>query len=108
VVLFKAVDANFCSKWRSFSYLPGTAPECDDWDPGRECGGGLHFSPSPRAALEFFDPPNRRFVACREVLKEIIVHADGEYPQKVKSRRVLEIWEVDIDGQRIESAEAAE
>src|SRR6478752_5603095 len=100
-ILFKSLDANFVAKWRGFRYEPGTAPECDDWDPKRECGGGLHFSPTPRHALEFYDSPGRRFVACRVALSDIVVHPDGEYPHKCKAPRVAEIWEVDINGRRI-------
>jgi hypothetical protein len=41
------------------------------------------------------------FVACKVKLSEILVHPEGNYPEKVKAPRVYEIFEVNIDGKRI-------
>jgi hypothetical protein len=97
VTLYKALDENFCSRWNKFCYLPGTTVEAPDWDPNKECGGGLHFSPSPRMAKEF-NWEATKFVACKVKVNEVLVHLNGEYPEKVKAPRVYEIFEVDIDG----------
>ena len=99
VTLYKALDENFCSTWHNFCYLPGTTPSAPDWDPSIECGGGLHFSPSPRMAKQF-NPTAKKYVACKLKLSEVIVHLDGVYPEKVKAPRVYEIFEVDIEGKR--------
>jgi len=103
-ILFKAVGKDFKSA-HGMSYAPGSSPEAPDWDGGQaECGGGLHFVAHPWEGLQF----NRRacrFVACRVPLAEIVVHQDAQYPNKVKAPRVLECWEVDIDGKRIEQPE---
>jgi hypothetical protein len=102
-LLFKALDSDFKANYNQFDYTPGTTPEAPDWDGGeRECGGGLHFSPTPLHALEFFSGA-KRFVCCRVALDSIVVHPNGDYPQKVKAPRVAEIWEVDRYGKRIES-----
>lgn len=101
VILFKAVDKDFKSKYGT-SYVPGTKPSATDWDGGeKECGGGLHFSPHPSMALEFF-PDAVRFVACPLLLTEIVVHKDAQYPQKVKAPRVFgPIYEVDRYGNKV-------
>ena len=101
VVLYKAVDGAFKSP-RGFVYHPGTTIYAPDWDGGKEeCGGGLHFSPSPRMAKEFFAEATR-FVACPVALIDMATHANGYYPQKCKARAVcLPMWEVDIDGNRV-------
>jgi hypothetical protein len=98
VILYKALNEGFKAR-NDFEYLPGSCPVAPDWDPNRECGGGLHFSPTPREALEF-NPRARHFVACPILLSEIKTHMiSGAYPQKVKAPRVLKpCFEVDIDG----------
>jgi hypothetical protein len=104
-VLYKAVNEDFTSKWRSndlpngVSYLPGSKPEALDWDGGKaECGGGLHFSPSPSSALAFHAGA-KRFVACPVAIDDIVVHKDPEYPAKIKARAVCAaIYEVDLHG----------
>lgn len=101
VVLFKAVDNEYRSG-RGMVYAPGSTPEAPDWDPGPECGGGLHFCASPAATL-IFQPDAARFVACPVALDEIVVHPNATYPQKVKAPRVVApCWEVTIDGEPID------
>ncbi len=104
-ILYKSVHQDYLNGHnRSFSWKPGTVPECKDWDAKVECGSGLHFSPSPEMAREFFSD-NPRYLACPVRLKDIVVHPDGEYPQKVKAKKCAgPIWECDIDGERIEAA----
>jgi hypothetical protein len=99
VTLFKALNAGFKATRNDFEYLPGSCPVAPDWDPNRECGGGLHFSPTPRDALRF-NPGARHFVACPILLSEIKTHIfSGVFPEKVKAPRVSKpCFEVDIDG----------
>jgi hypothetical protein len=99
--LYKALDSDFGAS-SDFSYRPGTEPAAPDWDGGtRECGGGLHFSPTPGHALEF-NPDAKRFVACPVRLAVIVVHPDGQFPQKVKAPRVCgPVIEVDRDGKPV-------
>ena len=107
VTLFKALNSGFRSPYGG-DYTPGTVPVAADWDGGvKECGGGLHFSPSPRAALEFNDAAVC-FVACPVALADLSIHPDGSMPQKVKARGCCApVWEVDEDGNRIERQQAA-
>ncbi len=51
--IYKGVNEKFDSP-KGFNYSPGSKGEAADWDGGKaECGGGLHFSPTPRHTLEF-------------------------------------------------------
>jgi hypothetical protein len=106
-ILFKAVGEGYRAT-RGFAYEPGSSPAAPDWDGGsRECGGGLHFSPHPKMAKEFSREP-AHFIACPVLVSEIVVHPDGNYPQKVKAPRVAApCWEVDANGERIEPEKAA-
>ena len=113
-VLFKAVDDEYRSGWQTpdggrIAYAPGAAPEAPDWDGGTaECGGGLHFSPSPGGA-KGFNCDATRYVACPVALADIAVHHPALYPEKVKARRVTEpgCYEVDARGRRVEVKAAA-
>lgn len=53
-------------------------------------------------AFAFIDA--KRFVACPVLVSEIVVHKDATYPGKIKAPRCCApIWEVNIDGERIEA-----
>ena len=103
-LLYKAVDKD-CNSGRGFHYPIGTSPRAPDWDGGKhECGNGLHFSPCPSMAREFFERATR-FLACPVSIDEMAVHPDGEYPRKCKAAGLaLPCWEVDIDGRPVPGA----
>jgi len=105
--LYKALDDKFCAHYNHFPYTPGTEPQAPDWDGGAvECGGGLHFSPTPGHARGFF-PEAKRYVACPVRLADIITSPDGMYPAKVKAPGVCgPVYEVDRHGERVEPVEA--
>ncbi len=103
-VLFKGLDENFRSGHGGFLYQPGETQRDPNWnpDPGLECGPyGLFFSPSPGHTFEFA-PGAKKFVGCLVPLAQMIVHADGEYPHKVRAPETFGCWEVDVDGKRID------
>ncbi len=109
-IVFKAVDEDFAtnnSRSASIFYQPETTPIAPDWDGGEiECGKGLHFSPSPLMALEF-NPTGKHFIACPVALKDIVVHPDGIYPQKIKARGLCApCYEVDRFGNPISKAQS--
>jgi hypothetical protein len=101
VTLFKALDEDFTSL-HGARYAPGDKPEATDWDGGEaECGGGLHFSPSPGAAKRFHYTA-KKFAACPVKLTDIVVHPNGRYPEKVKAPRVCKpCYEVDEHGNKV-------
>jgi hypothetical protein len=103
-VLYKALGSNFRSP-RGALYSPGNVPIAPDWDGGRtECGGGLHFSPSPQMARAFNDSAVK-YAGCPVTLSDIAVHPNGAYPEKVKARGCCgPCFEVDIHGKPVEAA----
>ena len=108
-ILFKVVDLEFRTPQKAFLYQPGTVPVAPDWDGGQaECGGGLHFSPTPYHALNFaghLTRDKRRFVACPVALAGLAVHPDGQMPDKVKAKGLAgPCWEVDEHGRPVDGA----
>ena len=101
-ILYKAVRDDYRSQ-HEFIYPPGGGCECTDWDGGdAECGGGLHFCPSP-ATAKIFDDEATRFLACPVALADMREpRVDDSYPIKIKARRVIgPIVEVDEDGKAV-------
>ena len=101
-ILFKGLNKNNNSP-RGFSYTPGTIPTAPDWDGGKkECGGGLHFSPVPKMTNQYCSEPPDKYMACPVALKDIVVHPNGLYPDKIKARGCCApVWECDEDGNKI-------
>jgi hypothetical protein len=99
--LFKAVDDDYRSP-KGFSYVPGTTPTAPDWDGGKEeCGGGLHFCPSPAVAGTFMTGA-AHYVACPVRVDDIAVHHPATYPMKIKAPGCAgPVYEVDISGKAI-------
>ena len=100
-VLFKGTDENYHTQ-KGVYYKPGTKPQAPDWDGGKaECGGGLHFSPCASGTLRFA-PSAKKFVACPVRVKDIVVHKNAKYPDKVKAKGVwAPVWEVDQNGKKV-------
>jgi hypothetical protein len=43
-------------------------------------------------------------MACPVALKDIVVHPDGLYPDKIKAKGCCApVWEVDSDGNKVET-----
>ena len=103
VTLYKAVDDAYTTHRRA-DYSPGATPEAEDWKPDNQCGGGLHFGPTPVHALDYHRSATK-FMACPVRVDEISVIDQ----QKVKARRVVApgCSEVDIDGAPVKQPEPA-
>ena len=96
--LYKAVDDNWTTSY-GFDYSPGKKPSAPDWRDDNECGGGLHFGPTPRQAREYH-PSAARFVAVG--VKVADLRPIGGGTAKAKAPRVVRACvEVDIDGERV-------
>ena len=109
-VVFKAVDNDYSTanaRPKKIFYTPGSKPTAPDWDGGRqECGGGLHFSPTPGHALDF-NREAKRFIACPVKVSEIKIVKNPHYPEKIKAPGVcVPCWEVDRCGKAIPAKEA--
>ena len=102
VILFKAVNDDWRGSHKTaVTYEPGATPVAPDWNPVPECGGGLHFCPAPAFALRFCSTATH-YIGCPVALNEVVVHPDGDYPEKCKAPRGCgPCFEVTIDGERI-------
>lgn len=67
--VYKAVDDQWTTD-SGTSYAPGSKPSAPDWRDDNECGGGLHFSPSPKHAKDYH-PEATRFVAVGVRVSEL-------------------------------------
>ena len=98
VIVYKAVDADLRSE-RGFAYPIGETVTCPDWDPAPVCGSGLHFSPHPAQARDYYRDA-ARFLRCA-VPVEALTIIDGEATDmtpKLKARTVRVLCEVDVHG----------
>ena len=102
-IVYKAVDARWTTR-RGFDYSPGNVLVAPDWTDRPECGGGLHFGPTPWMA-KLYQPEATRYVAC-EVLASELVPIPGS-PAKAKARACTVLYECDEDGNRITEAVAS-
>jgi hypothetical protein len=96
--VFKAVNAKWTTD-RGVDYSPGSLPSCDDFADTDECGGGLHFGPTPFHALAYH-PDATRFVACG-VEVSTLRPINGSTAKCKAPRVVRACVEVDIDGKEI-------
>jgi hypothetical protein len=100
--LYKAVRDTWQSS-HAFDYTPGTTPVAPDWDGGEcECGGGLHFSPTPFQASTF-DSHATKYLACPVAVADMRAPKAGDcYPQKIKAKGCAgPVVEVDVNGKRV-------
>jgi hypothetical protein len=105
-VLYKALGDDFQSP-HGGDYKPGTTPVASDWDDGRrECGGGLHFSPTPAMARSF-KADATKYVACPVSLADMRSPQSGDqYPEKIKAKGVCApCYECDKSGKAIQLTE---
>jgi hypothetical protein len=101
--VYKAVDERWSTD-RGTDYSPGSLPDCPDWTDNNECGGGLHFSPSPTQA-QAYHPSATRFVAVGISVADLrpIVGSTA----KCKAPRVVRACvEVDAFGRVVEGINA--
>ena len=93
VVLYKTVDKKTrCDFYTGkIHYKVGTKVLCPDFDPDplRQCGGGLHLSPTPQLALSY---NNGQVLRCLVHVDDIAIY--GPDITKVRCREVLVVEEV--------------
>lgn len=95
VIMFKAVHDDLVSD-HGARYSIGATVAADDYAPTRQCGEGLHFSPTPRMARSYSGSATR-FLACAVDRRTMIVLDD-----KVKARSCRVLHEVDEGGNRLQ------
>ena len=99
-ILFKAVDGDLVAghDYTPTAYPLGERVTATDWSAAAECGRGLHFGRSPRAAHVYYSGGDLapRFLACEVDLAEAVPLGD-----KIKARSCRVLHEVDIDGREV-------
>jgi hypothetical protein len=96
-VLYKAVDSNLRSGY-GFDYPIGQTVSAPDWRDNDGCGYGLHLSPRPVHARDYFTEA-KRFLACQVDVATLRVLGMGSPKCKVPSLTILH--EVDLDGEAL-------
>ena len=94
LILYKSVRDDYTDFYSgTVKYEPGTVVECRDWDPSpdRECGSGLHLSPSIEHCKRF---RAGKYMRCEVAIADILVHKRPQYPYKVRCKRVFVVGEV--------------
>jgi hypothetical protein len=98
--LYKAVDDNWTTE-KGFDYSPGSTPVAPDFNRRNECGGGLHFGPSPAHALAY-NPRATRFVRVGVALRDLVPITTGA-TAKAKAKKVTDpCVEVDMHMRPVE------
>ena len=105
IVLYKSVNPETMKDFHTgtIEYSLGAAVDCPDWDPdpSRECGGGLHLSPTALGAYQF---NTGKLLKCLVDPADIVVFAGSI--DKVRCRRVRPVAVVDRGGRVIESGQS--
>jgi hypothetical protein len=96
MTVYKGVNAELRSAYNAFHYPVGKTVTAPDWEPTRECGNGLHFSPTPTAAEAYCEP--KRYLECTVAVKDLVVLGD-----KVKARSCRVVREVDRWAEPVEA-----
>ena len=98
ILVYKAVDSelNAGHHHRITQYGIGETVTAPDWQASRDCGHGLHFSPSPSGARSYYNGDgDPRFLACRVDMSSMIALGD-----KIKAPSCVVLHEVDLHGDR--------
>ena len=94
ILLYKSVtaeDTDFCTGQIKYE---GTV-ECPDWDPNleRQCGGGLHLSPTPQQALDY---NQGKILECAVALEDFVVYKTDLSKVRCRQVEVLGVYNGDI------------
>jgi hypothetical protein len=101
--LYKAVDEKWTTP-RNFGYSPGATPTAPDWSADGECGGGLHFGPTPTHALDYHFEATR-FVRVGVAVETLCPILGGTAKAKAPAV-VTPCVEVDVHGDAVEAVKA--
>ena len=82
-------------------YAPGETPEAPDWRDDAACGGGLHFSPTPRQSSEYLEDATRWVKVGVELATLRPIRGSGS-PKCKAPKVVVPCVEVDINGEPVE------
>jgi len=97
LVLYKFVRKNYTDFFtRKIKYEIGTIVKCPDWDSNenKECGGGLHVSPSIKFCKRFNNSKDGHALKVLVDPKDIVVHPNPQYPYKIRCRQLTVVKEI--------------
>jgi hypothetical protein len=100
LIVYKAVDKDLKSG-RGFPYPIGETVTDPNWRAGDFCGNGLHFSPSPVHASEYFREATRFLKVAVKVSEVSIIDGNSLCAPKLKARSARVLAEVTIGGDLI-------
>ena len=104
IIVYKAVNADLNSG-RGFAYPIGERVEALDWKAGDFCGNGLHFSPTPIQAQDYYLEATRFLkVAVRLDELTLISPNDTVTTPKLKAKGAQVLCEVDVHGRELVKA----
>ena len=93
IILYKSVSPTNLTDFKTgkIKYEIGKTIDCPDFDPdkNRECGGGLHLSPTPELALNY---NQGKLLKCRVKVKDMVIYS--KCITKVRCRKVFVEGEV--------------
>jgi len=98
LVLYKFVQKDYTDFYTGkIKYEIGTIVKCPDWDSNvdRECGGGLHVSPSIEFCKIFDNSEDGHALKVLVDLKDIIVHPNPQYPYKIRCKQLEVLEEIE-------------
>jgi hypothetical protein len=90
ITLYKTVKADFTDHYTGeITYAADTELTCLDWDPNpkRQCGGGLHLSPTPYLALSYHQG---NIMKCEVKINDIVIYAPDITKVRCRMVKVLE------------------
>ena len=95
ITVYKGVAADLRSAY-GVRYPIGETVTCDDWNPAAECGGGLHFSPSPTSTESYCTPV--RYLECTVKLADVVPLGDKIKAPACRVVREVDRWGVPTEG----------
>ncbi len=98
LTLYKAVRSDLRS-YHGFRYPIGETVSDPLWRDDHDCGGGLHFSPTPVMAAGYDDKATR-FLECRVRAADVRT-VPGSGAAKLKARSAVVVREVTITGEPV-------
>ena len=98
LTVYKAVRADLRSSY-GFVYTVGETVTDPLWRDDHDCGGGLHFSPTPVMAAGYDDKATR-FLECRVQAADVRT-VPGSGAAKLKARSAVVVREVTITGEPV-------
>ena len=101
VKLFKSLEKDWTTQ-KGVSFKVGEVTIAPDWEANSqdECGKGLHFSPTVAQTKLFRD--KGIFIACEVAVKDMAdLPAFAEYPDKIRARACIVLYQVDEKGQKV-------